>query len=43
LIPSPVQLHDFGETISGIQRTLGGLSQEDWANRVEWMRKSEGL
>lgn len=41
LIPPSVRLNSFGEIISGIQRTLGDLSQGDWINRVEWMRKEE--
>ncbi len=41
LIPPSVQLHSFGVIISGIQRTLGDLSQDDWIDRVEWMRKEE--
>lgn len=41
LIPHSVQLNNFGEIISGIQRTLGDLSQEAWINRVEWLRKEE--
>ena len=42
LIPHSVRLNDFGTMISGIQRTLRGLSQEDWVDRVEWMRRAEG-
>jgi hypothetical protein len=41
LIPRSVRLNDFGTMISGIQRTLRGLSQEDWVDRVEWMRRTE--
>lgn len=41
LIPYSVRLEDFGTIVRGIQRTLGDISQEDWINRVEWMRKSE--
>lgn len=41
LIPPSVQLRNFGVIISGVQRTLGDLSQDDWINRVEWMRKEE--
>ncbi len=41
LIPPSGQLHSFGAIISGIQRTLGDLSQDDWINRVEWLRREE--
>jgi hypothetical protein len=41
LIPHSVKLNDFGTMISGIQRTLRGLSQEDWVDRVEWIRRVE--
>jgi hypothetical protein len=41
LIPRSIPHREFGAVISGIQRTLGDLSQEDWINRVEWMRKGE--
>ena len=41
LIPHSVRLNDFGTMISGIQRTLRRLSQEDWVDRVEWMRKAK--
>jgi hypothetical protein len=41
LIPRSVRLNDFGAIISGMRRTLGGLSQEDWMDRIEWMRKGE--
>lgn len=40
LIPPSTQLNSFGEMISGIQRTLGNLSQRDWIDRVEWLRKA---
>jgi REP element-mobilizing transposase RayT len=39
LIPRSVKLNDFGTIISGIQRMLSDLSQEDWIDRVEWMRR----
>jgi len=41
LIPRSVRLNDFGTMISGIQRTLRGLLQEDWVDRVEWVRRAE--
>ena len=41
LIPGSVSHHEFGAVISGVQRTLGDLSQGEWVDRVEWMRKGE--
>ncbi len=41
LIPRSVPHREFGAIVSGIQRTLSGLSQEDWVDRVEWMRREE--
>lgn len=41
LIPRSVRLNDFGTMISGIQRTLRRFSQEDWVDRVEWMRRTK--
>jgi len=40
LIPRSVKLNDFGTIISGLRETISGLSQEDWVDRVEWMRKA---
>ncbi len=39
LIPHSVRLQDFGTIIRGVQDTLGELSQEDWANRVQWLKR----
>lgn len=39
LIPRSVKLNDFGTMISGIQRMLSDLSQEDWIDRVEWIKR----
>lgn len=41
LIPHSIRLNDFGAIISGIHDTVCGLSQEEWVNRVEWMRRAE--
>ncbi len=41
LIPRSVPHREFGAIVSGIQRTLSGLSQEDWVDQVEWMRREE--
>ena len=39
LVPSSVPNEAFGVLIRGIRKTLVNLSQEDWANRVEWLRR----
>jgi hypothetical protein len=39
LVPSSVPNEAFGVLIRGIRKTLGNVSQEDWANRVEWLRR----
>ena len=39
LIPYSVKLQDLGTIIRGVQNTLGELSQEEWANRVQWLRR----
>ncbi len=39
LVPSSVPNEAFGVLIRGIRKTLGDLSQEDWANHVEWLRR----
>lgn len=39
LIPHSVKLHDFGKIIRGVQDTLGELSQGDWSNRVQWLKR----
>lgn len=39
LVPLSVPNEAFGVLIRGIRKTLGNVSQEDWANRVEWLRR----
>lgn len=39
LIPRSIRSEDFGTIISGIRDALEGTSQEDWIDRVEWIRK----
>ncbi len=41
LIPSSIKLNDFGAGISGIHGTVSGLSQEEWVDRVEWMKRAK--
>jgi hypothetical protein len=40
LVPSSVRNEAFGVLISGVQKTLASTTQEEWANRVEWLRKA---
>jgi predicted nuclease of predicted toxin-antitoxin system len=40
LIPSSVRNEAFGVLISGVEKTLAGTTQQQWANRVEWLRKA---
>ncbi len=40
LIPSSVRNEDFGVLISGMQKTIATTTQEEWVNRVEWLRKA---
>jgi hypothetical protein len=39
LMPSSVPNEAFGVLIRGIRMSLENFSQEDWANRVEWLRR----
>ncbi|CAN5714713.1 hypothetical protein BH18ACT11_BH18ACT11_13120 [soil metagenome] len=41
LIPSSIKLNDFGAIISGIHGTVSVLSQEEWVDRVEWMKRAK--
>ncbi len=39
LVPHSVPNEAFGVLISGIQNTLGDTNQENWVDRVEWLRR----
>lgn len=39
LIPSSVRNEAFGTLIYGVQKTLAQHTQEEWTNRVEWLRR----
>ena len=41
LIPSSITLNVFGAIISGIHETVSDLSQEEWVDRVEWMKRAK--
>jgi hypothetical protein len=40
LVPPSIKLNDFGAIISGIHTTVSDLPQEEWMDRVEWMRRA---
>lgn len=40
LVPASVRNEDFGVLISGVQKTLADTSQEQWTDRVEWLRRA---
>jgi hypothetical protein len=39
LIPRSIRSEDFGAIISGVRAVLEDTSQEDWIDRVDWLRK----
>lgn len=39
LVPSSVRNEDFGILARGIESTLDGISQQEWTDRVEWLRR----
>lgn len=39
LVPGSIKHEEFGTIISGIRDALEDTSQEDWIDRVEWIRK----
>lgn len=39
LLPRSVRSEDFGAIISGMRAALEDTLQEDWKDRVEWIRK----
>jgi predicted nuclease of predicted toxin-antitoxin system len=41
LVPPSVRNEAFGSLISGIENTLDETEQEQWSDRVEWIRKPE--
>ena len=40
LVPSSVRNEAFGVLISGVEETLAGTGQEEWVDRVEWIRRA---
>lgn len=40
LVPSTVRNESFGVLISCVEKTLADTAQEEWANRVEWLRRA---
>jgi predicted nuclease of predicted toxin-antitoxin system len=40
LVPSSVRNEAFGVLISGVEETLANTRQEEWIDRVAWLRKA---
>lgn len=40
LVPSSVRNEAFRALISGVEETLAGTTQEEWQDRVEWLRRA---
>ena len=40
LVPPSVRNEAFGILISGMEETLAETGQEDWVDRVEWLRRA---
>lgn len=39
LVPSSVRNEAFGALISGMEKTIADTGQEEWVNRIEWLRR----
>lgn len=39
LVPASVRNEAFGVLSTGVKETLADMSQEQWVDRVEWLRK----
>ena len=40
LVPRSVRDESFGVLILGVQKTIADTAQEEWVNRVEWLRRA---
>jgi predicted nuclease of predicted toxin-antitoxin system len=40
LVPASVRNEAFGVLISGVEKTLADTGQEEWVDRVEWIRRA---
>ena len=40
LVPASVRNEAFGVLIFGVRNTLADTSQEEWVDRVEWLRRA---
>jgi predicted nuclease of predicted toxin-antitoxin system len=40
LVPTSVRNEAFGVLISGVEETLADSGQEEWVDRVEWIRRA---
>ena len=41
LVPSSVRNEAFSILISGIEETLADIGQEEWVDRVKWLRRAD--
>ena len=39
LVPSSVRNEAFGVLISGVEKTLADIGQEEWVDRVQWIQR----
>ena len=40
LVPASVRNEAFGVLISGVEEAIADTDQEEWADRVAWLRKA---
>lgn len=40
LVPASVRNEAFGVLISGVEKALADTAQEEWVDRVEWLRRA---
>ena len=40
LVPSSVRNEAFGVLISGVEETRADIGQEEWVDRLAWLRKA---
>lgn len=43
LVPASVRNEAFGPLISGVEKTLAYTAQEEWGDRVEWVRRARSV
>lgn len=40
-VPSTIRNEEFGTIISGVRTMVEGTSQQEWIDRVEWIKKKQ--